>query len=199
GNYSVKLTLNAAVETEGVTTGPNATAATAQDINGSFVSLNTPLTRAQRGAVLGTTENSVNYVASSVAPTLIHISTTGNRSVNAVGRDGTDTLDATQLGGFTFKFYGTTYDSVSFSTNGLISFGVEDPEDFNTDLSTSPAEPVVAALWTQLLNLNTGDGVGSRAIYWQTVGSGTSQQLIIQWNNIVHPHGVQAVTFQAVL
>src|SRR5262249_8982581 len=49
GGYTVKLTLNAAVETEGVTTGSNATPATAQDINGSLLSLRTPLTQAQRG------------------------------------------------------------------------------------------------------------------------------------------------------
>src|SRR5262249_33724645 len=82
---SVKLALNAAAETEGVTTGSNATAATAQDINGSFVSLRTTLARAQRGAVLGTTENSLNYAASAVAPSFTDISTTGNRSANAVG------------------------------------------------------------------------------------------------------------------
>ena len=152
-----------AIETEGVTTGSNATPATAQDINGSFLSVKTPLTRAQRGAVLGTTENSFDYVANSVAPSFIDISSTGNRSTNAVQFDGTDTLDATQLGGFTFKFFGTTYDSLSFSTNGLISFGVADPNNFNSDLSTSPAEAVVAPYWTEMDNLDTGVAPEGRA------------------------------------
>jgi hypothetical protein len=195
GGYSVKLTLNAAVETEGVTTGSNATAATAQDINGSFIGLRTPLTRAQRGAVLGTTENSLNYAASSVAPSLIDISTTGNRSANAVGRDGTDTLDASQLGGFTFKFFGTNYDSLSFSTNGLISFGVADPDDQQTDLSTSPPEPVIAPFWAQIVNGNIGSG----GIFWQTVGSRANQQLIIQWNKVDLVGFDPAVTFEAIL
>jgi hypothetical protein len=199
GSYSVKVTLNAAIETEGVTTGSNATPATAQDINGSFVSLRTPLTRAQRGAVLGTTENSVNYAPSSVAPSFVDISSTGNRSTNAVGNDGTDTLDATQLGGFTFRFFGTTYDSLSFSTNGLISFGVADSNDFNTDLSTSPAEPVVAPFWNFMTNPDFGVGPGSRAIYWQTIGSGANQQLIIQWNNVNQVAIDPNVTFEAVL
>jgi hypothetical protein len=199
GNYSVELTLNAAIETEGVTTGSNATPATSQDINGSFLTLNTPLTRAQRGAVLGTTENSFNYVASSVAQSFIDISTTGNRSANAVGNDGTDTLDATQLGGFTFNFFGTTYDSLSFSTNGLISFGVADSDEANTDLSTSPLEPVVAPFWNFMENLNIGVGLTSRAIYWQTVGSGANQQLIIQWNNMNQLGVDPAVTFEAIL
>jgi hypothetical protein len=199
GNYSVKLTLNAAVETKGLTTGSNATAATAQDINGSFLSLRTPLTRAQRGAVLATTENSVNYAASSVSTSFTDISTTGNRSDNAVGVDGADTLDATQLGGFTFRFFGTTYDSLSFSTNGLISLGVADPNDFNTDLSTSPAEPVVAPFWSLMDNGNVGVGPASSAIYWQTVGSGANQQLIIQWNNANQIGIDPTVTFQAIL
>jgi hypothetical protein len=197
GNYSVKVTLNAAVETERVTTGSNATPATAQDINGSFIGLKTPLTRAQRGAVLGTTENNVVYAASSVAPSFIDIRSTGNLSANAVGRDGTDTLDASQLGGFTFKFFGTTYDSLSFSTNGLISFGVADPEDFNTDLSTSPPEPVIAPFWAQIAIAN--DNTGNSGIFWQTIGSGANQQLIIQWNNADLIGFDPAATFEAIL
>src|SRR5262249_50019346 len=175
GNYSVKVTLNAAVESEGETAGSNATPATAQDINGSFVSLRTPLTRAQRGAVLGTTENGFNYAASSVPSSFTDISTTGNRDANAVGSDGTDTLDASQLGGFTFQFFGTTYDSLSFSTNGLISFGVAEPSDLNTDLSTLPPEPVIAPFWSFISNPNDTLGTANRGIFWQTVGSGVNQ------------------------
>jgi hypothetical protein len=197
GNYSVEVTLNAAVETEGVTTGSNATPATAQDINGSFIGLKTPLTRAQRGAALGTTENSLVYAASSIASSFIDISPTGNRSVSAVGRDGTDTLNASQLGGFTFKFFGTTYGSLSFSTNGLISFGVADPEDFNTDLSTSPLEPVIAPFWAQIAIAN--DSAGNSGIFWQTIGSGANQQLIIQWNNADLIGFDPAATFEAIL
>src|SRR5262249_55191309 len=95
--------------------------------------------------------------------------------------------------------FGTTYDSLSFSTNGLISFGVADPNDTNSDLSTSPAEPVIAPFWGLIENPNFGVGTASRAIYWQTVGSGANQQLIIQWNNVNLLSIDPRVTFQAVL
>jgi hypothetical protein len=102
-------------------------------------------------------------------------------------------------GSFTFPFFGTTYNSLSFSTNGLISFGAPDPDDVNTDLSTSPAEPVVAPFWNIMGNPDLGVGPGSRAIYWQTVGSGANQQLIIQWNNVNQIGIDPTVTFEVIL
>lgn len=57
GQYSVQVILNGALENEGKIDGStNNTAATAQNINGSFISLGTSSAHAQRGAVLGTTD-----------------------------------------------------------------------------------------------------------------------------------------------
>src|SRR5262249_11047771 len=54
GAYTVQVTLNAALENEGNVPGStNNTRATAQDLSGSFVTLQTPQTTAQRGAVSG--------------------------------------------------------------------------------------------------------------------------------------------------
>src|SRR5215471_1176064 len=54
GNYSLQVILNAAIETEGTISGvTNNTRATAQNINGSFITLQTSLASASRGAVLG--------------------------------------------------------------------------------------------------------------------------------------------------
>ncbi|MBO0857722.1 MAG: PxKF domain-containing protein [Chloracidobacterium sp.] len=54
GNYSLQVILNAARELEGTILGAtNNTPASAQDINGSFIKLNTSLASASRGAVLG--------------------------------------------------------------------------------------------------------------------------------------------------
>src|SRR5262249_58001928 len=54
GNYSLQVILNAARELEGTISGAtNNTRATAQDINGSFITLQTSLASASRGAVLG--------------------------------------------------------------------------------------------------------------------------------------------------
>ena len=64
----------------------------------------------------------VTYTASPVTVSFTDISSTGTKSINAVGDDTTDTLSPAQLNGFTFPLFGTTYNSVSFSTNGLITF-----------------------------------------------------------------------------
>src|SRR5262249_36140362 len=54
GNYSLQVILNAARELEGTISGAtNNTPATAQDINASFITLQSSLASASRGAVLG--------------------------------------------------------------------------------------------------------------------------------------------------
>jgi len=54
GDYTVQVILNSAFELEGLLAGAtNNTIATAQNINGSFLNLDTSLAHAQRGAVLG--------------------------------------------------------------------------------------------------------------------------------------------------
>jgi hypothetical protein len=54
GNYTVRVVLNAAQEAEDTVAGASDnTRATAQDIDGSFIALQTPQASAQRGAVLG--------------------------------------------------------------------------------------------------------------------------------------------------
>jgi hypothetical protein len=53
GGYTVQVTLNAALENEAQLGTSNDTQATAQDLNGSFLTLQTPLASTSRGAVLG--------------------------------------------------------------------------------------------------------------------------------------------------
>ncbi len=57
GNYNVQVILNSAFELEGKVVGAsNNTAATAQNIDGSFINLDTTLGHSSRGAVLGTAD-----------------------------------------------------------------------------------------------------------------------------------------------
>jgi Bacterial pre-peptidase C-terminal domain/Dockerin type I domain len=200
GGYTIQVYLNAADELERHPgQANNNTIAGAQNIDSSFEALtSSPLTTA-RAAVSGTTDNTIPYTAAAVTPAFTSISTTGHRSVNAVGDDAADTLTAAQLAGFTFPFIGTTYSSVSFSTNGLISFGVADAEFANTDLSNSPPEAVIAPFWDDMVIDGTGTGTASRGIFWQVIGSGASQQLIIQWNNEHEFGATTTFTFEAVL
>src|SRR5262249_62077441 len=77
GGYTVQLILNAAVENEGRIAGAsNNTLATAQNIDGSFITVQTPQAGAPRAAVEGSTDNA-NYSPAAVPFTFEDISTTG--------------------------------------------------------------------------------------------------------------------------
>lgn len=132
------------------------------------------------------------YVAQAVAPTFTDISTTGA----VIGNSGDDvivTLNDAALPGFAFPFYGTTYSSVSISSNGLITFGAGNSSHSNTDLTTAPATPAIAVLWDDL-ELAAG---GLRA---RLDGSGNNQRLIVQWNNIHYlDNPADPITFQVIL
>src|SRR5262249_38209822 len=122
GLYGVQVTLNAAVETEGVLPGAsNDTLATAQNIDGSFTTLQTTLASAQRGGVQGTADGGGGYTAAAVPFSFTDISGTGTPTLEGTD-DSVDFLDLSGAG-FAFPFYGQTYSSVFFGTNGIISFG----------------------------------------------------------------------------
>src|SRR5262249_13136482 len=54
------------------------------------------------------------------------------------------------LGTNTFNFYGITYNTINVSTNGLISLNQTDATFTNSDLTTTPTEPVFAPFWDDL-------------------------------------------------
>ena len=53
-------------------------------------------------------------------------------------------------------------------------------------------------LWSDLF---TGSSGANPGVYWQVLGSGTQERLVIQWNNIRYlaGSGADPITFQAVL
>ena len=113
--------------------------------------------------------------------------------------DATVHLTSTDLDGFTFQFYGLDYNELFFSSNGLITFGTENPDGNNTDLTDPPSQASIAAFWEDLI---TGSG-DREAVFWEVRGSGDDQRLIIQWNDVrlANPRalGEGPLNFQAVL
>ena len=198
GDYVLKLVLNSGIESEGSVAGvTNNIIANAEDLTATSMSLASPISQSRRMAIVGGTDLAD---VSSLTPSFFDISTTGNRSSTAVGDDAFATLSSGQLSGFTFPFFGTTYNSLSFSTNGLITFGSGSIEDQNGDLSSNPRQAAIAVLWDDLQVDNTGTGTASRAIFWQVVGGpGPDQRLIVQWNNVRKFFGTIYFTMQAVL
>ena len=178
GTYTVQTTLNASLELEGRISGAsNDMLATAQDLSSSFSNLTTPVSSAQRDAVLGQTDAAGGYTASAVTYAFQNIATTGT-TINFTSNDNGSTLISPSR--FTFPFYGTNYGSMYVSTNGLISFGTADTSFSNSDLTSSPSESVIAPFWDDLQVTGAAD---SKVVY-QVLGSGSSAHMVIQWNNI---------------
>lgn len=122
------------------------------------------------------------------------ISTTGTRVLA-----GFDDGSASANLGFDFNFYGTNYNSASFSSNGLISFTGSNSQFTNQNLTTTAPNgnyPSMAVLWDDWQFQQSG----TDAVYYQTVGTAGNRQFITQWNLasgfLTSP---STVTFQSVL
>jgi hypothetical protein len=102
------------------------------------------------------------------------------------------------LGSNTFTFYGKSYtgnNQLFVSSNGLVSFGAADTNATNTDLTTTPPEPVIAPLWASWTS-----GTGNPMVlgkFEDTPDGG--RRLILEWNRVKHTGGTGTVTFQAIL
>ena len=157
---------------------------------------------AERGAVLGQTDeggcfgpDGYGYVACPVDFDFEDISTTGNPILEGWITQ-YETLRPNKLNGFQFNFYGTTYDTVFVSVDGLIAFGEGHMGDENTDLTTYPTQAVIAPLWDGFVNYRKGED----AILWEVRDLGDSQELIVQWDNITTwDLDTDPMTFQVVL
>src|SRR5262249_33117029 len=132
--------------------------------------------------------NAFDYGAIPVTPTFIDITATGTPTLQGTD-DSTFFLDTGSLG-FTFNFYGNTYSSLYFSTNGLITFGSPNGEFFNQDLSSDPSQAAIAPYWDDLQTFNN-----TGAVYYEVQGT----QLIIEWGNVGYFFNSGPISFEAVL
>jgi hypothetical protein len=196
-SYTIQVYLNAALSSTNDGGGRNQTLNSAQDIDPSFTDLGTT---AQRGAVVGTLlpgdigPDAFGYTGVTIAPQFVDISGTGKPILVGVN-DGFQKL--TSLSGFKFSLYGTTYTSLYVSSNGLITFGTGNSSFVNTDLTTAPPQAAIAPLWG---NLVVSGGLNS-AVYWQVLGTGAAQRMIVQWNQCSFYAGNHTgrLTFEVIL
>jgi hypothetical protein len=197
GNFTLQVILNAAKEVEGIILGANNnTLATAQNIDRSFITLQTSPANATRGAVNGTSD-SENYSASALAPAFEDISETGTRiRALTITNGGSEPIPI----GFTFPFYGIGQPTVFVSADGLLTFGNTYTSGTNSDLTGSPPQAAIAVFWD---DLHTDGGMQpSSNVFYQVSGSGPDQHLTIQWNRIRFLGSITAgdtITFQAQL
>ena len=135
------------------------------------------------------------YAASSAVPySYVDIGGTGTYVLSNTD-DGTATLNIP----FPFKFYGTSYNNICVSTNGLLSFGACVPDDVtNLDLTVqapSGNQPLIAPFWSDLTFSSRGAG----AVVYQTLGISGARQFVVQWKNVAALNIPGGLDFQAVL
>jgi hypothetical protein len=148
-----------------------------------------------RGAIIG--PDAFGYRATSDIPfSFEDISTTGTRVLADVDDDSV----AAALG-FQFGFYGSVYNSLFISSNGLLAFGGPESQFTNVNLSiASPDDdrPVIAVLWDDWIFSSNFDA-SPDAAYYQTLGSPGEQRFVVQWNQARSLGEDKLYTFQAVL
>jgi Ca2+-binding RTX toxin-like protein len=196
GNYTVQVTLNAALENEGTLPAvTNNTLATAQNIDASFIALSSQQATGRRGGVMGAPDTAgPGYSATAVAFSFTDISTTG-ATVLTNADDATVPVTIP----FTFNFFGTNFTSLFVSSNGLITFGAGNSSFSNATLSANPVEAAIAPFWDDLYVFNP---TSTARVLTQTNGAVGSRQLILQWDKVnFFPNSGSAdtLTFQAIL
>lgn len=132
------------------------------------------------------------YVATNEIPfSFTNISGTGTQVLSNV-----DDAFTSAAMGFLFPFYGATYGTAFFSSNGLITFGAGSAQFTNENLSIADGAgnlPAIAVLWDDWVTFSPAD-----AVYHQTVGTPGDRQFIVQWNQIMgFSSSPSTVTFQA--
>ena len=177
GNYTVQVTLNAALEREGTVSGvTDDTMGTAQNVDASAVVLGGSGSNAKRLGATGQTDKPASYSAAAATFAFDNISTTGTTISFATNDD-----DATQIPiGFTFPMYGVAYTNVFVSTNGLLTSGAANTASTNADLTSSPAQAAIAPFWDDLVI----SGSRTSKVVYQVLGTGAATKLVVQWNNV---------------
>jgi PKD repeat protein len=102
---------------------------------------------------------------------------------------------AISLGADRFNFYGTEYDTVHVSYNGLLTFGTANNLAGNANLGTtlSLGQAAIAPLWDQWFSTTSFQSKGVIA----KLEAGN--RLIVQWDRMEDDIGTDDITFQAIL
>jgi len=113
---------------------------------------------------------------------------------------GTDDATTSASLGFNFNFYGTNYNRVSWSPNGLMTFGGTNSQFTNVNLTTTAPSgnlPSIAVLWDDWQFFSPGTDA---SYYYTTMGAPGSRSFITQWNLAEgFSDSPSSVTFQSVL
>ncbi len=180
GSYSVRLIVNAAIEEEVHGGSRNDSIADAQSLADSFLDLGGGISR---GAVLGKSDGGAGYQAMAEPSEFIDISGTGHAVLQGSDFDWI-WLSPTDLEGFQFTLYGSTNDNLYVTADGYLYL----PAGYGGYVNAMVRDLVIF-------------GSQNAAVFWQVLGSGDEQKLVVQWNEVgfYGYNGNDPVTFEAVL
>ncbi len=100
--------------------------------------------------------------------------------------------------GFTFGFYGITYDSFYISSNGLMTFGSGTTDSGNDPIpSQYYPDNFIAPYWDNLMVNYYPYNSGS--VHYETIGDSPNRQLVVQWTNVSLAYSYTPLTFEAIL
>ncbi|MBX7104071.1 MAG: fibronectin type III domain-containing protein [Gemmataceae bacterium] len=116
-----------------------------------------------------------------------------------------DSNAAFNLGANTFRFYNSVYTGASslfLASNGIVTFGSGSSDYTNLDLTATPPQATIAALWDDLVtnrNTTTDDVILTKFV--DLNNDGTADRLIINWRNVHYyvqqpTSGDDGITFQ---
>jgi hypothetical protein len=168
------------------------------DINGNGIGGEVPADRYTASFSIGASSASntfgYRYAATTFDPSLNLVP--GASGVVTLALTGDDATANLPLGSNTFNYFGATFTgntSLSIGTNGNLQFGTAVTDYSNTDLTTSPANQLIAPLWDDLFVTGSGD-----LINYMITGD---NRLIINWRGVHFYAGQTAdsITFEAVL
>jgi hypothetical protein len=177
GQYWVRLIVNAAVEEE-TYGGPRDDVIPGQSLDSCFIDLGDG---ASRAAVLGRSDGAGGYQAAAEAYDFIDISATGQAILQGAD-DYWHWLSQSDLAGFQFALYGAVSDNLFVSPNGFLNLAA------NNGYIYAASRDLV--IW----------GAADAAVYWQVLGAGDQQTLVVQWNDVgFYGYGADPITFEVVL
>jgi len=143
----------------------------------------------------GTTCPQSNYAFGSSTGVFVDISDTGTDVTSQMS--GCDDGGTTVALPFNFSFYGNSFNSVWFCTNGFLQFGGTNRTDYNNLNPPSAGDPgnAIYACWDDLYVCNLGN------MYYRVDGTAPNRSVIFSWQGVAkytdQSNGSQ--TFQAIL
>ena len=128
------------------------------------------------------------YTFSASSGTFTSISGSGT----GLGLNSTDEGHSNNVSiGFTFRYCGTNYTTLSVSTNGWLVLGTTISNDLPTNNLGGTALPIIAPLWDD----NAVSGSGTADIFYSVSGSAPNRVFTIEWYRMKWDHNLGPQTW----